>query len=207
MPPTIVNTLTGKPARRNAGMYEEGTGGAPDRVAVNMTSDAPYVTLAHEIGHLIDVRGLPGGGFSGKQWTPAMAELMRAIERSSLWQDIRDYTAKTDEQIARLREELEQQAGRRARATTAEIRQWERTRRYLQALSLPHEAWTRAYAQWLAWRSGLVPMRDEMDALIRSRDPVEASQVWEFEDFLPIAEALDRLMAAQGWARTSPAGK
>lgn len=37
----------------------------------------------------------------------------------------------------------------------------------------------------------------EPNATVRSRDPVEASQVWGFDDSLPIAEALDRLMAAQ----------
>ena len=165
-----MNTLTGKLARRNDGMYEEGTGGAPDRIAINATADAPYVTFAHELGHLIDGRGLPGGGFSGEQWTPAMAELMQAIEQSSLWQDIRDGIADTDKQITRLREELGQQAGKRARATKDEISQWSRTKSALQDLLAPAEGWARAYTQWLMWRSGLVPLRDEIGTIVRSQD-------------------------------------
>ena len=209
LPPTIVEHLTGKLARRNEGMYQEGTGGAPDRIAINATADAPYVTFAHELGHLIDGRGLPGGGFSGEQWTPAMAELMQAIEQSSLWQDIRDGIADTDKQITRLREELVQQAGKRARETKDEISQWGRTKSALQDLLAPAEGWARAYTQWLMWRSGLVPLRDEIDALIRSRYPVDALHVWSFEDFLPIEAALDRLMVEQGWARirTTQAGQ
>lgn len=65
---------------------------------------------------------------------------------------------------------------------------------YRQYLLLSEELWARAYAQWIALRSGDATLMDEINAIRsgRSHGRVPASQ-WEDDDFEPIARALDEL--------------
>ena len=73
-------------------------------------------------------------------------------------------------------------------------------------LSDPREAWARAYAQYVAWRSGDPRLREELNRALTS--PVAATRrtAWPWIEFVDIAEAFDRLFAAKRWQepRTAP---
>ena len=63
------------------------------------------------------------------------------------------------------------------------------------------EAFARAYAQWIAVRSGSAAMRGELDLILggRAGSPL---QYWG-DDFLPVAAAFDRLFTSWGWTVTT----
>jgi hypothetical protein len=64
------------------------------------------------------------------------------------------------------------------------------------------ELWSRAYAQYLALRSGDATLRAEIDSL---RDPtpgrVYRDLQWADDDFAPIADAFDDLLRRHLWRR------
>lgn len=69
------------------------------------------------------------------------------------------------------------------------------------AMGDPEELFARAYAQWIAWRSGSTQMRQQVDRALASRVPARRLLQWGYGDFLPIAEAMDELFEAMGWLK------
>ena len=61
------------------------------------------------------------------------------------------------------------------------------------------KVFARAYAQWIAWRSGNRRMREQVDEALSS--PVAGLRLlqWPYEEFAPIAEAMDALFKDLGW--------
>lgn len=63
------------------------------------------------------------------------------------------------------------------------------------------ELWARAYAQYIAWRSGSSTLKAQLDkVLTHERDSTRVRQ-WPYNEFAPIAGAIDKLLMAKGWAR------
>lgn len=62
------------------------------------------------------------------------------------------------------------------------------------------EAWARAYAQYIATKSGNAAMLAELNAA-RNRivDGRYFATQWADEDFEPIMDAIDELFQSQGW--------
>ena len=71
----------------------------------------------------------------------------------------------------------------------------------------PTELWARAFAQYAAWRSGSSRFKGDLDKILTHDDADVRIRQWPYDEFAPIAAAIDRLMEAQGWARrkTPPA--
>ena len=59
------------------------------------------------------------------------------------------------------------------------------------------ETWGRAYGQYIAWRSG----DREIIAQVNAAVAAENLRQWGHNEFLPVAEAFDRLFFALGWMR------
>ena len=131
----------------------------------------PELALAHEIGHFLDNRGLPGPFFeSNKPTVRKMRLLMRTIRRSATYQEI----------------------AKAARAGGVGTTYW----RYLRHRN---EIFARAYAQYIAWRSGSPVLREQIDAILDSNDDDVKVVQWPYEEFLPIVEAFDVLFEELGW--------
>ena len=131
----------------------------------------PELSLVHEIGHFLDNSGLPGPFFeSTKPTFRKMQLLMRAIRRTRTYKTI----AAT------------------ARAGGAGVTQW----KYLRHRN---EIFARAYAQYIAWRSGDQVMIEQLDAILADSDPTICLEHWPHEEFLPIVEAFDVLFEELGW--------
>lgn len=64
----------------------------------------------------------------------------------------------------------------------------------------PWEIWARAYAQWVATRSGHPKMREGLDLLRSLSGPPGQSQ-WDDADFEPIAAAIDAMFTKLGWMK------
>jgi len=65
----------------------------------------------------------------------------------------------------------------------------------------PKEVFARAYAQWVAWRSGNREMRAQVDRALRATVPTANLLQWDYEEFAPIAEAMDALFEDMGWLK------
>ena len=68
---------------RTAGRLKRGPDGTPTEMSINAEARHPELTVAHEVGHLIDVSGLPGRDTQSElQQTEEMRRLLYAIWNS-----------------------------------------------------------------------------------------------------------------------------
>lgn len=44
-------------------------------------------------------------------------------------------------------------------------------------------------------------LKRQLDKVLTHDDPAERVMYWSYDEFAPIAQAIDRLMEARGWAR------
>lgn len=147
---------------------------------IELRGDNPYAELltAHEVGHYLDLAALPGAAYQSRvQSMPEMQELLRAIRDTATW--------------------------RKLIAGYTDARGVEEKASWLYWL-LPQELFARAYAQYVAWKSGDRRLLDQLDARLRDENSerVGLSQ-WQFDDWLPIAQAMDRLLLRAGWLSES----
>ena len=133
------------------------------------------------------VRAVPAS-----QSSPEFAELFVAIKQS-------ERTRALAAEIDRLRRVLAE-----AEAEGKGEDELEPIRRRIWILSYAKEpdAFARAYAQWIAVRSGSAAMRGEIDLILSGRAGT-VQQVWGHDDFLPVAAAFDRLFTSWGWTVTT----
>ena len=145
-------------------------------------SDHPELTLAHEIGHVLDQLGLPGSsGLYG------MASNGIGDARIQAWRDAVQ-ASQSYKRLKTLRDHggVDPDTGNQFPTALLDY--------YLQS----HELWARSYAQYVATRSGnstlLKQVKDE------TSKPYGFIQ-WEPEDFTPIAATIDNLFEALGWLK------
>ena len=181
IPLAEITPKMGLPAAVDAAFGWDDISGKPGGIFMRSTpGPRPELALAHEIGHFIDYSGLPSGSVSGRRshfastkpgWR-RMQMLMRVIRRTPTYQAIS--TA--------------------ARAGGRGVSYW----KYLRHRN---ELFARAYAQYVAWRSGDPVMREQLDALLGDASPRKHLVHWPYEEFLPIVEAFDRLFEGKelGW--------
>jgi hypothetical protein len=75
--------------------------------------------------------------------------------------------------------------------------EWNRVIASAEALSYyndPTEMWSRAYAQWIAWRSGSAALKAQADRMI-----AEEFGYWDWPDFEPIAREIEMAFQKRGW--------
>jgi hypothetical protein len=74
-------------------------------------------------------------------------------------------------------------------------------RRYARYLLTTEETWARAYAQYVAVRSGDATLMKQLNDLREEKTQKYYPSQWEDDDFKPIGEAIDRLMIKLGWRK------
>ena len=63
----------------------------------------------------------------------------------------------------------------------------------------PQETFARAYAQWIAWKTGDRRILAQLDDRITATGRRMRLRQWPLDEWLSIAPAMDRLFAAAGW--------
>jgi hypothetical protein len=136
----------------------------------------PRLSLAHEIGRLLDHALGEFGVYSSTRRSSPLASIRRTAERSA---------AVTRFQALRSGREPLRPGERLAR-----IDYW------LQ----PQELWGRAYAQYIATRSDSENLLSDVE-LARALEhlPNYRNVQWDREDFTPIAAAIDTAFLQMGW--------
>lgn len=145
-----------------------------DARSIRLASDLhPHMTLAHEIGHFIDHKGLPGAGFSTQTGRSELDAWRSAVQSSKAFDEL------TERYIDAV-------AGEPGAPSV----------RFMKYAMGEDELFARSYAQYVAVRSGDPEMLAELAA---SRTGKWAALQWDDEDFAPVAEAFDDLFRTQGW--------
>jgi hypothetical protein len=72
-------------------------------------------------------------------------------------------------------------------------------RRYVRYASRYREIWARAYAQFIAMRSGDPEMLLQLKRILDGRDTTPSESQWSAEDFAPIAAAIETLFKKLNW--------
>ena len=203
LPPTDVIMLPDDSER--PGYYNEGSD--RDRIFLRTGAHFPRLYAAHEVGHLIDRRGLPPSDkpmtADPATWTREMHALWRPIEMSERWRMMQEARLRAQTDIIRLKRQLASAPPEDVTAIEDALEELRGIDGYASYLMRPGETFVRAYAQWIAWRSASMPMLDEVDAMLKQQQPAHLD-AWPHDDFLPIAAAFDRLMADQGWVTKTP---
>ena len=63
----------------------------------------------------------------------------------------------------------------------------------------PSEVFARVYSQYVAWRSGSIRLRRQMDRALQSPELRRRLLQWGYEDWLPVMMAMDRLLTEAKW--------
>lgn len=192
MPSIPVKTNAGT---RTLGMYKHlAFSGTPVEIAVSIKGKHPRMTFAHEFGHFLDHQlgkeNMGSGwdsrnGNMGSRATPA-GPLMKAINDSNAIKEIQE--------ISGSRQTIEKEIDH---PTLGKIKVKVRPNpKYYGYLLQSHEKFARAYAQYVANKSGDETMKSEL-ANMQTLDKNLAAQ-WKDDDFAPIAEAFDKYFEARG---------
>lgn len=73
-----------------------------------------------------------------------------------------------------------------------------RSRTYLRG---SEELWARTYSQYTVFKGGSRRMKDELDTILQSEYPGVRLQQWPHDEFVPIAQEIDRLFKRMGWLK------
>ena len=169
--------------------------GEPIRIIVAPTARYPELTLAHEIGHLLDHQ------FLGAPWSYASEDTAFL----TLWRE-RIETSEAFQTLYRTQNAIQQGESEFEVEVADGI---VHTFRFAPGLSLnlgvvhyllkPRELFARSYAQYIVVRSQHNLLKYGLDA--QRNFPIDAvlPRHWEDEDFEPIAEAFDTMFRERGW--------
>jgi hypothetical protein len=173
-------------------------------------------TVAHELGHLADISFMTP---SGDTWASKAAWEMRRLtvreqalagrtddaSQAIVARTIRERTA-----LAGSKDPEMLRAFGQVFDAIAETETYRKTSKlgsgfWRDYANTPQELWARAYAQWITDRSGSALMRERLDADLLKRNQPLADQIgygheqWMWDEFGPVAEAIDNLMRVMGW--------
>lgn len=143
----------------------------------------------HEIGHAMDFLALSGQGrFASEVGTASLESVFAAIGASAA-------VVKLQNLAKRKRVRFTDSTGRTREASLGAIR------RRVNYLLEPAELWARAYAQFVAVRSGDPILLGQLDALRAPVGVVDFHEQWDDDDFKPIKAEIETFMRSRGWLR------
>lgn len=175
------------------GKYWEGDQGVALRIELLRGDGFQEFNALHEIGHFLDSQamGTPGRSRSTALYDERLDPLREAFRKSRA--------------VKRL-EELHEGSwvywvphGRKKR----ERFPLDRIRGDVKYLLQGEEVFARAYAQYIAVRSGDPELLGQLDKLREPYEPVYIPQQWEDDDFAPILREFDALFEVLGWLKRS----
>jgi hypothetical protein len=157
--------------------------GRPLRIEVSTVNPSIKLSVAHEVGHYLEGSLIPGSHFGSRDWANdrVMAPFVTAVQESGAVKWLESLKNKPEIQIG----------GRTYQVDPVMV----------DYLLDPYELWARAYAQYVAARSGdaemLAQLDTRRDAVV---DPVYHVRQWSDHDFDAIAQEIDKLFRALKWS-------
>lgn len=188
--PTIPLVVTGK--KKTLGGYSFTHGGTASDIELSKHGSHPELTMAHEVGHFLDHHGIgkPGTFATTDKYgqDPYMARVMASIRGTAAHAQLDGWRG----QVETIWPD----------ATGAPARYGISTA-HTAYLLRDEELWARAYAQYIATKSGDATMRTQLESIRGELSPYAARQ-WADDDFEPVLAAMDSLMENRGWSRSTP---
>ena len=155
-----------------------------NRILINNRLPNWELTLAHEIGHLIDRKGIGAANLYASEKSRLMSEWRRAYRNSQAFKELQKL----------LQNPVIRIPGRITRIIHVDTS-------YIQYLLRPAEGFGRSYAQFIAARSKQEALLKSIDSIRYDLGSVYRFQQWGDKDFEPIAEAIEKLFARMGWLK------
>jgi hypothetical protein len=170
-------------SRKFYGSYQYFHSGKPSKISVSSVGSHKELTLAHEIGHFIDHRGV-------RKVTGSSRKEIYASWSDATHDEWRDAVFNSGA-IKHLKETR----------SAGMVNGYSVDKKYIDYLLTNHEAWARSYAQYIATRSGDEVMVGQLKTLLNRKKTaaVYYDSQWDEDDFQPIAQAFDRLFTKLGW--------
>ncbi len=161
------------------------TGGAPLAIHINPNAPRPELTIAHEIAHLIDRQGIGIKNILATHSTNVDSRMRAFLD-----------TAYKTESVRKIKEII-----KTGRFTLFEQEYivTESLRGHLYYLLAKHEIFARAYAQWVATKTGDEVMLQQIKAIREA--PLDKLSQWHDKEFEPLAKELDNLFQSLGWLK------
>lgn len=192
---------------------------AADNIALSTEGDHQATTMAHEVGHWLDHIPLHTDSAIVK---PITRRVQYMSTRAAL-KEPNGYTALGVNRSDAGDVSPAWQAWWKAISNSAEIKELNDRERnhkggsriggrvqggnlsYAGYMLQPHEQWARAYAQYIATRSGDAKMQTEIKDLVSLRgnkdNDLQGFSQWTPQEFEPIAKAIDAIIAEKGWSK------
>ncbi len=170
-------------SRKFRGAYSMTLSGKPGNIQISQVGAHKDLTLAHEIGHFIDHRGVRHVSGSVDQeifasWTD---------DTHKEWRDA-VFNSRATQHLSELHK-------------TNVVNGYRIDKGHVDYLLTTHEVWARSYAQYITVRSGDEVMARQLKEMLNLKKtaPVYYDYQWDEDDFQPIAQAFDRLFTKLGW--------
>ena len=155
--------------------------GRAKQISVSTYSPHKELTTLHEIGHFLDLEGFGKKGFfSSKQSLEILDDWFAAVRKS-----------KAIKSLEKMKQE------RKYKGIHLSVKQM----KFVNYLLYEHEIWARAYAQYIATKSGDVTTKEQVQLKRTSGGDIWLSQQWSDSDFKPIMEEMDRIFKKLGWIK------
>ncbi|MEI8166822.1 MAG: hypothetical protein WCG26_10600 [Chloroflexales bacterium] len=154
----------------------------PGKLEMKLSSKSshPLNTLAHEMGHFLDNRGLPSNP-SGVTWSSEQSKRLAGFR----------VAVAQSEAIQRISKFL---------TNPVDDAGFTHSQKHVVYLMTRKEIFARDYAQYIAVKSGDPAMLAELKTMQeKAKKPGRLPNVWSDEDFAPIAVELDKVFAEKGW--------
>jgi hypothetical protein len=161
------------------------TTGAPLEIKVSTKATHPVFSMVHEMGHYFDLHAIGKKGVWDSQDNSSVVSTVLKVANES---DV----------VKQLSAMLKNRAitidGKAYPLSPSGVK-------YIKYLLEPHEIWARAYAQYIAKKSGnellLDGLKDRLDRGATSAVPTQ----WDDANFWDIEKAIDEMMKRLGWVR------
>ena len=163
--------------RMNTLMLDNGTEGMlcverglPTSIYLSPSASCPEFTIAHEVGHWLDIAAMPSSGIlASRDNDHPLNGFIRAAAHTRSMRDLREFSRVSGDR--HIQEHIDDY------------------------LMLPEELWARAYAQYVAVRSADAKLLQGLTLV--NREPINGH--WPREEFLQLANLIDKLFLKLGW--------
>lgn len=174
--------LTSRSEKHNAQFWFTGRGKA-DKITVSGIAKAPELSLAHELGHYLDLHSIgSAGNFASEFNGSATNAVVKIAEKSEAIKHIKESLAKGYMTIGENKYFIDA-----------------RQRKHLRYLLDPKEIWARSYAQFIAKKSGSEKMIAGVAMRVERKKLLGYSDHWTDDDFKQISDAIEKMMMNLGW--------
>lgn len=150
---------------------------------ISMSSQGSHreLTFAHEFGHYVEQQGKifedPG----------SQSDFTSAVKQTKAWKTLNELRGQKTVKIKH--------------SITGDLVDYSIDRKYVSYQLQGNELWARSYAQYVARKSGLPTLTEQLNTIRKQQESNPYTTQWDDDDFSPIEGAIDGIIARKGWKK------